>query len=73
MTASVDNNSVDDIISGGDSEDEVFKLYSQAKELFRSGGFNLWKFLTNSRTLRKRIEQAEGLELLAPKDTPCTD
>ena len=41
---------VDDIVSGADSEDEAFDLYAQAKELFRRGGFNLWKFLTNTTT-----------------------
>ena len=52
---------VDDIVSGADSEDEAFDLYAQAKELFRRGGFNLWKFLTNSKELQQRIDQAEGI------------
>lgn len=32
---------VDDIISGADSDEEAFELYTQAKEIFRQGGFNL--------------------------------
>ena len=41
----------DDIIAGAASEDETFELYTQAKEIFQHGGFNLRKFLTNSRPL----------------------
>ena len=50
---------VDDIISGADSEDKAFDLYVQAKELFRCGGFNLRKFLTNSKELQQRIDEVE--------------
>ncbi len=42
---------VDDIISGVNSNKEAFELYTQAKEIFRQGGFNLRKFLSNSQTL----------------------
>ena len=50
---------VDDIISGADSDEEAFQLYTQAKSIFRQGGFNLRKFLSNSRTLQTRINAAE--------------
>lgn len=43
---------VDDIITGANSDDEAFDLYTQSKEIFRSGGFNLRKFSTNSRELQ---------------------
>ena len=51
---------VDDIITGASSEDEAFDLYTQSKEILRRGGFNLRKFLTNSRQLQLRIDQAEN-------------
>ena len=34
---------VDDVISGAGTEDEAFDLYTQSKEIFRQGGFNLRK------------------------------
>ena len=40
---------VDDIISGGCNEDEAFCLYTESKKIFHEGGFNLRKFLTNSK------------------------
>ena len=49
---------VDDIISGADSDQEAFELYTQAKEIFRQG-FNLRKFLSNSQALQARVESAE--------------
>ncbi len=52
---------VDDILAGADSDDEGFELYAQAKEIFRQGGFNLRKFLSNSRALQTRIDVAEGV------------
>ena len=50
---------VDDIVSGGKTEEEVFNLYSQSKEVFRTGGFNLRKFLTNSKPLQRKIDRLE--------------
>ena len=52
---------VDDIITitGANSDDEAFDLYTQSKEIFRSGGFNLRKFSTNSRELQLKIDQTE--------------
>ena len=64
---------VDDIVSGADSEDEAFDLYAQAKELFRRGGFNLQKFLTNSKELQQRIDQAEGIFRQAVSLDPSTE
>ena len=56
---------VDDIISGADTIDEAFELYTQAKEIFRKGGFNLRKFLSNCQPLQMRIGAAEQV----PKGT----
>ena len=52
---------VDDIITGADNVDEAFELYTQAKEIFRKGGFNLRKFLSNCRPLQMQIDAAEQL------------
>lgn len=52
---------VDDIISGADNIDEAFELYTQAKEIFRKGGFNLRKFLSNCQPLQMRVDAAEQL------------
>ena len=52
---------VDDIISGADSDEEAFELYTQAKEIFRHEGFNLRKFLSNSQPLQAKIDFAEGV------------
>ena len=51
---------VDDIISSGPTEDEAFNLYTASKKIFREGGFNLRKFLTNSKHLQERIDLQEG-------------
>ena len=53
---------VDDIIAGGRAEDEVLNLYTRAKEIFREGGFNLRKFLTNAKRVQEQInlQEADG-------------
>ena len=51
---------VDDIVSGGHTEDEAFDLYTTSKRIFREGGFNLRKFLTNSKHLQERIDLQES-------------
>ncbi len=51
---------VDDVITGADTEDETFELYTQANSIFRSGGINLRKFITNSAQLQHRINLAEN-------------
>ena len=60
---------VDDIVTGADSEEAAFDLYAQAKDMFRGGGFNLRKFLTNSRELQQQIDSAEGMQHVEP-DVP---
>ena len=64
---------VDDIVSGANSEEEAFEFFTQAKELFRRGGFNLWKFLTNSKELQLKINQAEGISCQAVSTDPSTE
>ena len=50
---------VDDIMFGGNSDEEAYNLYVQSKDVFRKGGFNLRKFTTNSQALQERIDQNE--------------
>ena len=49
------------IISGGQTEEEAFNLYVESKRVFGEGGFNLRKFLTNSRRLQEWIDLRETL------------
>ena len=52
----------DDIMSGADTEDEVFSVYKEFKKLFSEGGFNLRRYLTNSKDLQDRINSQESPE-----------
>lgn len=51
---------VDDIITGANTEEAAFDLYTRAKDMFRDGGFNLRKFVTNFSSLQQQINQHEG-------------
>ena len=51
---------VDDVITGANTETDALMIYNQSKAIFREGGFNLRKFQTNSPTLQKKINIAEG-------------
>ncbi len=64
---------VDDIITGGASEEEVFHVYTRAKEMFRKGGFNLRKFRTNLRDLQDRIDEVEGSESIQSENACSYD
>ena len=46
---------VDDIVTGADSEEQAFELYTDAKGILQHGGFNLRKFITNSSTLQHQV------------------
>lgn len=50
---------VDDLISGGSTDTEAYELYTGAKMILKEGGFNLRKFITNSRELQNRVDQEE--------------
>ena len=52
---------------------KAFDFYAQTKELFRRGGFNLQKFLTNSKELQLKINQAEGVACEAISSDPLTE
>ena len=46
---------VDHVTFGADGENEAYNLYVLSKKIFAAGGFNLWKFVTNSPIVRQRI------------------
>ena len=54
---------VDDIVSGAQSEEQAYELYAGAKNLLKTGAFNLRKFTTNSSTLQARIDTEESVNL----------
>ena len=61
---------VDDIISGGDSEEEVLEMHAESRRIFHEGGFNLRKFLTNSAVVREQIAtERQESSLLAHEPT----
>ena len=64
---------VDDIISGADTDDHAYGLYSDSKMMFKEGGFNLRKFGTNSSDLQKKIVENECLMQLPPTDHTLND
>ena len=68
---------VDDVAFGADNDDLVYELYLNSKSILKSGGFNLRKFLSNSKELQKRIDdtesQSQNISLPhSKKDGVCT-
>ena len=47
-------------MTSADNDEAAFALYSGSKELMKRGSFNLCKFATNSASLQRRIDKAEG-------------
>ena len=62
---------VDDLSTGGDTEEEAYQMYIKSKLRLAEGGFNLRKFVTNSTDLRNRIEENET-RLRSAQPTPPT-
>ena len=50
---------VDDLITGEDTVEKVFKLYKAAKSVMSFWGFNLRKWHTNSLELHDLINQSQ--------------
>ena len=50
---------VDAFVGGEDSDDLVFEMFKNLKSSFKSGGFNMRKWVSNSTLVQKRIEQHE--------------
>ena len=57
---------VDDVVSGGDSEDEAYTLYKTFKQILSQASFNLQKFVTSSPTLQGQINRED----IPKKSTP---
>ena len=53
----------DDMDSGGHSVNEVLELYQTSKQIMTKGGFNLCKWLSNSKEVMMRIQELEGQSL----------
>eukprot|EP00731_Ephydatia_muelleri_P024186 Em0016g457a len=62
---------VDDVVAGGDTEEEAFRIYVDSKELLRHRSFNLRKFLSNSSPLQRQINEREST-LNAVCQQPCS-
>lgn len=54
---------VDDIVTGSQSEEQAYKLYTCTKNLLKTGAFNIRKFTTNSSTLQARVGTEELVHL----------
>ncbi len=66
---------VDDVVTGADTEDEAFTLYTQGKSIFRDRGFNLRKFKMKSMQLQRKIDRTEKINTTNPEGAkeahPC--
>ena len=52
---------VDDVVTGSQSEEQAYQLYTDTKKLLKTGAFNLRKFTTNLSTLQARVEAEESV------------
>ena len=52
---------VDDLASSSETDHKAYQTYKTAKQIMSEGRFNLRKWRTNSKTLLKRINEAEKL------------
>ena len=64
---------VDDLSTGGDTDEEAYRLYIKSKLRLAEGGFNLRKFVTNSVDLRNRIEENETRLYSAYPTSPASE
>ena len=64
---------VENVVFGADDEESAYKVYTDSKEMLKSGSFNLWKFITNSLTLQEKINNAEGLATTGYQDKQSSD
>ena len=56
-------------MTGSESEEKAYDLYTGAKALLKIGAFNLRKFSTNSSTLQARIDSEESTHLKNPSQS----
>uniref|UniRef100_A0A1X7SND0 Reverse transcriptase domain-containing protein n=1 Tax=Amphimedon queenslandica TaxID=400682 RepID=A0A1X7SND0_AMPQE len=64
---------VDDVVCGARTEESAFEFYLESKMLFKEGGFNLRKFVTNSESLRVKIKEHEKSSTSNEQDMSDTD
>ena len=50
---------MDDTVTGVGSEEQVWEIYHQSKEVLKQGGFNLREFHANAPLLQAKIDAAE--------------
>ena len=55
------------------AEESAFDLYVKSKDMFKSGSFDLRKFVTSSPALQDRINQAEGIAVIEPTCSPLEE
>ena len=55
---------VDDIVSGAQDDKEALFMYKQSKSLFKAGGFNLRKFVTNAKHIQEIFDREERVTKL---------
>lgn len=61
---------VDDFVGGDDYDELVFDMHDNLKNSFKSGGFNMPKWVSNSVLVLERIEESES-EALRVNDAPA--
>ena len=54
------SNYVNDIVTGATDEETTYLFYEQSKSIFRDGGFNHRKFVTNSSLVQQLIDANES-------------
>ena len=50
---------MDDIVFGASDEENAYELYLESRKMFKDGGFNLCKFVSNSAQLQERMDNEE--------------
>lgn len=52
---------VDDMLTGSDSESEIFKMQSDISKILNSAGFTLGKWASNNKNLLDKLKESEAL------------
>ena len=59
---------VDDVVCGAKNDEDVYHLLMKSKQILQEGGFNLRKFIANSKVLQHQINQVEGIHQLVEEE-----
>ena len=54
---------MDDFVGGDDSDSSVLEMYENLKSSFKNGGFNMRKWVSNSKVPQEKNEQSESQSL----------